>query len=174
MIAKFLKEARENKGLTQKYVANCLYVTRQTVSRWEQGKTLPNIYVLQKLSDLYGVSIERLINDDIKEQRKKNINYFALFGSMIFNVFLFFILILSTMILVIGIWGLSLIFTFSPFIFLLFVYLHIQNFEIVQLLLCIFFLILGLIAFPIIKNLTKSIIFYLKVYLKYNHKTIFY
>ncbi len=71
MIAKFLKEARENKGLTQKYVANCLYVTRQTVSRWEQGKTLPNIYVLQKLSDLYGVSIERLINDDIKEQRKK-------------------------------------------------------------------------------------------------------
>ncbi|HHP7503705.1 TPA: helix-turn-helix transcriptional regulator [Staphylococcus aureus] len=43
MISKYLKEARESKGLTQNYVAKHLYVSRQTVSRWERGRTLPNI-----------------------------------------------------------------------------------------------------------------------------------
>ncbi|HDN2165251.1 TPA: helix-turn-helix transcriptional regulator, partial [Staphylococcus aureus] len=44
MISNKLKSARLAKELTQSEVAKKLYVTRQTVSRWEQGKTLPNIY----------------------------------------------------------------------------------------------------------------------------------
>ncbi|WP_143808697.1 helix-turn-helix transcriptional regulator, partial [Oenococcus oeni] len=44
-----LKSARNAVGLTQDQVAKKMYVTRQTVSRWEQGKTLPNIYVLREL-----------------------------------------------------------------------------------------------------------------------------
>ncbi|EOT0258735.1 helix-turn-helix transcriptional regulator [Staphylococcus aureus] len=31
-------------------------MSRQTASRWEQGKTLPNIYVLNKLSELFDIS----------------------------------------------------------------------------------------------------------------------
>ncbi|MGJ5640039.1 helix-turn-helix transcriptional regulator, partial [Latilactobacillus curvatus] len=38
-----LKEARMNVGVTQEQVAQKLFVTRQTVSRWEQDKTLPNV-----------------------------------------------------------------------------------------------------------------------------------
>lgn len=55
-----LKQARATTDLTQEDIAKRLYVTRQTVSRWEQNKTLPNIFGLQELSSLYGLS--RLTN----------------------------------------------------------------------------------------------------------------
>ncbi|MGO2831609.1 MAG: helix-turn-helix transcriptional regulator [Latilactobacillus curvatus] len=35
-----------------------MFVTRQTVSRWEQDKTLPNVHVLKTLSVLYGIPID--------------------------------------------------------------------------------------------------------------------
>lgn len=56
-----LKSARAKSQLTQEEVAKNLYVTRQTVSRWEQNKTLPNINVLLELSRLYHTSLEELI-----------------------------------------------------------------------------------------------------------------
>lgn len=42
--------------MTQEQVAQKLFVTRQTVSRWEQDKTLPNVHVLKTLSVLYPVA----------------------------------------------------------------------------------------------------------------------
>ncbi|WP_143786743.1 helix-turn-helix transcriptional regulator, partial [Oenococcus oeni] len=62
-----LKSARNAVGLTQDQVAKKMYVTRQTVSRWEQGKTLPNIYVLRELKQLYGLSL-----DNLSLQTKRN------------------------------------------------------------------------------------------------------
>ncbi|AOO74668.1 hypothetical protein LCW_00360 [Latilactobacillus curvatus] len=53
-----LKEARMNVGVTQEQVAQKLFVTRQTVSRWEQDKTLLNVHVLKTLSVLYGIPID--------------------------------------------------------------------------------------------------------------------
>lgn len=44
--------------VTQEQVAQKLLVTRQTVSRWEQDKTLPNVHVLKTLSVLYGTPID--------------------------------------------------------------------------------------------------------------------
>lgn len=45
-------------GVTQEQVAQKLLVTRQTVSRWEQDKTLPNVHVLKTLGVLYGIPID--------------------------------------------------------------------------------------------------------------------
>lgn len=45
-IGNALKEARMKSNYTQIQVAEKLYVPRQTISRWEQNKTIPNIYVL--------------------------------------------------------------------------------------------------------------------------------
>ncbi|MDG2978126.1 helix-turn-helix domain-containing protein [Latilactobacillus curvatus] len=47
-----LKEARMNVGVTQEQVAQNLFVTRQTVSRWEQDKTLPNVGSYVKNPDI--------------------------------------------------------------------------------------------------------------------------
>lgn len=65
-IGEILKEKREQRGYTQKEVAQKLYVSRQTISNWEIGKTYPDIEKLLNLSDFYGVSLDELIKEDYK------------------------------------------------------------------------------------------------------------
>ncbi len=57
-----LRSAREIKGLTQKALADQLYVTRQTVSRWECGERYPDIITLKKLSQILSVSLDDLLS----------------------------------------------------------------------------------------------------------------
>ena len=52
---------RTKKGLSQEELANSLFVTRQAVSRWENGETLPNTETLKRLSMLFNVSINTLL-----------------------------------------------------------------------------------------------------------------
>ena len=56
-----LYELRTKNGLTQDELAEKLYVTRQAVSRWENGETVPNTETLKLLSGLFGVSINTLL-----------------------------------------------------------------------------------------------------------------
>ena len=49
-----LYELRTKNGLTQDELAEKLYVTRQAVSRWENGETVPNTETLKLLSGLFG------------------------------------------------------------------------------------------------------------------------
>lgn len=56
-----LLELRTQKGLTQEDLAEKVYVTRQAVSRWENGETVPNTDTLKVLSKFYGVSINTLL-----------------------------------------------------------------------------------------------------------------
>ena len=56
-----LLELRTQKGLTQEDLAEKVYVTRQAVSRWENGDTVPNTETLKVLSKFYGVSINTLL-----------------------------------------------------------------------------------------------------------------
>ncbi len=52
-----LRKLREQKGFTQSEVAERLFITRQTVSNWETGKTEPDLDSLGKLCELYGVPV---------------------------------------------------------------------------------------------------------------------
>lgn len=61
-IEKKLKEARTNVGLTQEQVAEKIMVSRQTISNWENGKSLPDIVSILNLSDLYQISLDELGN----------------------------------------------------------------------------------------------------------------
>ena len=54
-------ELRSRNGLSQDALAEKLYVTRQAVSRWETGETLPNVQTLKLLSELFDVSINTLL-----------------------------------------------------------------------------------------------------------------
>ena len=49
-----LSGARKRKGLSQEAVAEKLGVSRQTISKWETGETLPDIRQAKKLAVLYG------------------------------------------------------------------------------------------------------------------------
>ena len=57
-----LTQARKAAGLTQTDVAAKLDVSRQAVSRWESGQSKPSTERLLALGELYGVSIDRLLN----------------------------------------------------------------------------------------------------------------
>ena len=54
-------ELRTKKGLSQDELAQKVFVTRQAVSRWENGETVPNTETLKLLSGLFGVSINTLL-----------------------------------------------------------------------------------------------------------------
>lgn len=54
-------ELRTGKGMSQDELAEKLFVTRQAVSRWENGETVPNTETLKLLSRLFDVSINTLL-----------------------------------------------------------------------------------------------------------------
>ena len=56
-----LRELRTKAGLSQDELAEKVFVTRQAVSRWENGETVPNTETLKLLSNLFGVSINTLL-----------------------------------------------------------------------------------------------------------------
>ncbi|MBR0413587.1 MAG: helix-turn-helix domain-containing protein [Clostridia bacterium] len=59
-------ELRTKSGLSQDELAQKVFVTRQAVSRWETGETVPNTETLKLLSDLFGVSINTLLGSPQK------------------------------------------------------------------------------------------------------------
>ena len=54
-------ELRTKNGLSQEQLAEKIFVTRQAVSRWETGETLPNTETLKLLSKLFDVSVNTLL-----------------------------------------------------------------------------------------------------------------
>ena len=57
---------RTKNGLSQDELAEKIYVTRQAVSRWETGETVPNVETLKLLSKLFDVSINTLLGSPRK------------------------------------------------------------------------------------------------------------
>ena len=63
-IGAMLKKARNEKGLTQEAAAETLGVSRQTISNWENGRSYPDILSVIRMSDLYAVSLDRLLKEE--------------------------------------------------------------------------------------------------------------
>ncbi len=60
-----LFQARKKVGLSQETVAEKLGVSRQTVSKWETDETVPDIYQAKRLTKLYNLTLDELIEFDI-------------------------------------------------------------------------------------------------------------
>ena len=61
-----LLKLRTDRGMSQEELAEKVYVTRQAVSRWEKGETVPNVETLKLLSRLFDVSINTLLGSPRK------------------------------------------------------------------------------------------------------------
>lgn len=59
-----LKKFRISKKYTQEQVAQLLSVSPQSVSRWENGSTLPDVMMLPKIAEIYGVTIDDLYREN--------------------------------------------------------------------------------------------------------------
>ena len=83
-----LKYLRKEEKMTQENLAERLNVSRQTVTKWESGQSLPDIENLKQIADLFGVTMDSLVGDvESKKESKINkkindIGYF-IFGEII-------------------------------------------------------------------------------------------
>lgn len=65
-----MKVERKNKGWSQEELFQQLFVSRQSVSKWENGQSFPSIETIIRLSDLFGITIDELlrIDEELKEK----------------------------------------------------------------------------------------------------------
>lgn len=59
-----LKEKRKEYQLTQEQLSEKVFVSRKTISNWENGKTTPDLESLIRLSELFNLSLDELIKGD--------------------------------------------------------------------------------------------------------------
>ena len=64
-----IKKLRSDKNLTQKELADQLYVSFQTVSKWESDLNEPNLSTIRQIAKLFDCSLEYLINEDENQLR---------------------------------------------------------------------------------------------------------
>ena len=92
-----IKTRRQELGLSQGQVANHLYVSRKSVSHWENGNTFPDIATLIKLSNYYQISLDPLIKEDtnmeenLKKREFKRVSGLPLYLSMALSLITFFV-----------------------------------------------------------------------------------
>lgn len=67
-IGEFLKHLRKDKGLTQEQLAEEFGVSSRSVSRWENGNTMPDISIIIELADFYDVDIREIICGERKSE----------------------------------------------------------------------------------------------------------
>lgn len=67
-IGGFLRDLRKEKGMTQEEIAEKFGVSSKSVSRWENGRTLPDLAILVELADYYEVDIKELIDGERKSE----------------------------------------------------------------------------------------------------------
>lgn len=66
-----LKANREKFGMSQEDIAQHIYVSRQTVSNWETGRTYPDIHSLLLIANLFDVSVDELLKGDVVSMESK-------------------------------------------------------------------------------------------------------
>lgn len=72
MFSENLKVLRHKKGLTQEALAIKLNVTRQTISKWEKGISVPDAEMLVQLAEILEVSISQLLGQQVPETVDQN------------------------------------------------------------------------------------------------------
>ena len=87
-IGNIIKELRKKNNLTQQNLADQLGVTYQAVSKWENGKNIPDIAILKEISKLYNIDIKELLGEE--KDKKRNINYYYLLLLIIPLLIVFF------------------------------------------------------------------------------------
>lgn len=71
-IGKFIKDIRKKHNMSQKEFADKFGVTYQAVSKWENGKNIPDISILKEISKEYKISLDEvLFNKEIKKNSQK-------------------------------------------------------------------------------------------------------
>ena len=108
-IGKQIKKYRTELGLSQEEFADKIFVTRQSVSNWENDKNYPDINSLVLMAEIFGVSLDSLVKGDIEkmqeEIKKEDIEYFNKANRRLTLAFVWDFFMLVPMIKLFKIWG---------------------------------------------------------------------
>lgn len=66
-----LKAHRKELGISQDELAEKIFVSRQSISNWENNKTYPDIHTLLLLAETFDVSLDELIKGDVEEMKEE-------------------------------------------------------------------------------------------------------
>ena len=70
-ISNQIKKFRERDGYSQEFLAEKMYVSRQTISNWENNKSYPDIHNLLLMCNLFSITLNELIVRDIENPQLK-------------------------------------------------------------------------------------------------------
>lgn len=68
-----LKNLRKSKNLLQSDIAKKLNVSTSAVGMWEQGRAQPDSWCIKQLANIFGVTTDYLLDNDIKEDKNKDL-----------------------------------------------------------------------------------------------------
>ena len=89
-VGKFIKKLRKDNNLTQQKLADKYGVTYQAVSKWENGKNLPDITLIKQIANDYNISVDNLIQ--VNHSKKKLLTLIIAALIIIIIVFIFCII----------------------------------------------------------------------------------
>ena len=99
VVAKRLVKLRQRAKMTQTELGEKLNYSDKAVSKWERGESMPDVYVLTQLADIYGVSVDSLLGEE--EPEKETEKGFVISTPMITAVSVMGIWTLAVMVFVI-------------------------------------------------------------------------
>ncbi|MDO1604966.1 helix-turn-helix domain-containing protein [Lactobacillus sp. YT155] len=95
-----LRKYREKQNYSQDELAQKLFVTRQAISRWENNKTIPSLYSLTQLADLYQIPVETLLKEDeytVTKKIDKQVNRGKIYRNIILGAITIFVIFLGVL-----------------------------------------------------------------------------
>ena len=111
LIGKYIQQKRKEKGYTQQELADILHVSNKAVSKWETGVNMPEISLLEPLSEILGISVSELLNgkdfdessgDTVKQCNHLLIDYFETVKTKYRNVIVILTLFIGIMVGILG------------------------------------------------------------------------
>ncbi|MBR6536646.1 MAG: helix-turn-helix transcriptional regulator [Lachnospiraceae bacterium] len=94
-LGKQIKNCRQVANLSQEELAERVYVSRQTISNWENDKSYPDVHSLVLLSEIFQISLDKLIKGDIERMREEikkeevtKLNRYGMIYTVLFAVML--------------------------------------------------------------------------------------
>ena len=108
-IGKQIKKYRTELSLSQEEFADKIFVTRQTVSNWENDKNYPDINSLVLMTEIFGISLDSLVKGDIEkmqeEIKKEDVEHFNKANRRLTLFFIWDFIMLVPLLKLFGIWG---------------------------------------------------------------------
>ena len=71
ILADKIIQLRKKNGWSQEALGEMLHVSRQSVSKWESGLSIPDLEKILKMSEIFGVSTDYLLKDEIEDLNEK-------------------------------------------------------------------------------------------------------